>query len=186
MTKVRDEIARSIKEIAQAGRYEIFTGQVTQVKEQDATCHVETAPGVVIENVRIRSVIDELTGVYVIPALNSYVVIAKLDGGQDYTLLNASKIDKWLLKIGNTTAEVNDGLFVLNNGNNNGLVILSKCLDNLNKLKTYINAVDTATNTIAVALDALIPGTSAAYISATTPASQACTFVNMENTKVKH
>jgi hypothetical protein len=186
MTKIRDEIAKSIKEIAQVGRYEIFTGEVTQVNEQNATCHVETAPGIIIENVRIRSVIDELTGVFVIPAKNSIVVIAKLDGGQDYTLLNASKIDKWLLKIGNTSAEAKDGLFVFNNGNNDGLVILSKCLENLNKLKNYVSAVDTAAKGIAIALDALVPGTSIAYTGVTEPASAACVFVNMENPKIKH
>lgn len=80
------------------------------------------------------------------------------------------------------------GVYSFNGGNNGGIPILQKILDNLTALKTYCTtqqtALDAAFAAIGVGSAASGPNGATAYNSAM--AANTITFENMENTKLTH
>lgn len=139
--KERNSIIDAIKKIGKADAYEIYTAKVMAVDETNFTIEVEVDDSLTIADVRLKATIEDDNGMVVIPAINSYVTIAQLDGGVDFCLLRASTITKALLKIGNTTYAIDKDKVVFNGGNNKGLVIVGKAVERYNKIEKDLNTL---------------------------------------------
>lgn len=137
--KNRKRIKEAIREYAGAGRFEVFTGKVSAVDEGATTCEVDIEEELTIFDVRLRAVITDDTGVWVLPKVGSFVQIAQIEGGTDFVLLRASEVDKVFVKIGDKTLEITTDGFVFNGGNNDGLVKVNELVDQLNKIEDKVN-----------------------------------------------
>lgn len=180
----RKLMVQHIRDIARAERYEIYSGEVDSVDTNNLTIDVKLNEGVVVQSVRLKATIDGDKGFYVVPKKNSHVKIAVLDGGLEFSLFQASEIDKIEFKIENTTFEADKDGIVINGGNNHGLVKLDEIKNNLDQIKTYLDTLKAATSAVASAVDTVVPGTGTDFTSATSGA--VINYSNMENNKVKH
>lgn len=186
--KERRFIIESIRQLGNADAFEIYTGEVESIDENKLTIVVKLNDDVSIQDVRLKATIDGDKGFYVFPKKNSLVIIAQLDGGVEYCLLQASKIDKVIFKIDNTTFEADKNGIVINGGHNKGMVILDEIKHNLEELKKYVEQLKAATSAgiKAVNESTSASGTAGQAAFDVAMASASITFKNMENDKVKH
>lgn len=181
--KSRKKIAEGIKELGGRDIFEIYTGEVDAVDEGKALIDVKINENVVIYDVRLKVVINDNSGLYIVPKVGSYVAIAQMDGGQDFQLIQASEIDKVWLKIGDTTWEVSSTGMVINGGSNFGMVKVESLVSRLNELEQSLNAIKAGFNSHThTAPDGATTPPLAPY-SYQVPSSQRSDF---ENPKVKH
>ena len=97
-----------------------------------------------------------------------------------------SEVEGISIKAGQTTIEIKDNEeIVFNGGLNKGIIINDRLKIEIAKLNTAITTLKMATNTALVAIDALLPGTSAAFTLATSLIQQA-NLNNVTNEKIKH
>ena len=140
-------------------------------------------------------------GIVLFPAVDSYVVVAFLEPSVAVVVLT-EKVDKIVLKIGDTTAEVIDGQIdiavqsikaqmtsdgvTFNDGTLGGLVVSEKLAQKLNALEQGINNLKTA---IAAWVPVVNDGGAALKTAITAwTGQQLMTTVaaDLENEKVKH
>lgn len=185
MSKNRQKIREGLRELVDFGAYEIYGATVSTVDEAATTIDVLINDDLIIPDVRLRSNIDTDDGMYVIPAVDSFVLIGKIDGGVDYFLIKASVIDKVIIKIGAMTMLASEDGFVFNEGNNDGLVKIQKLTTKLNDLENQVNDILTALQGITVPLAPsgtypLAPAFASIIPLVTTQQT------DIENTDVKH
>lgn len=196
-------IKESIRLLALSGR-EIYckTCKVDAVNEEartiDCTPLDESAP---LLSVNLQADQSSENGCVFLPAVGSYVVVAFLDDNTAVCVLT-DEIDKIVLKIGETDAEIIDGAIsldangttvkidsngvVINGGNLGGLVKISQLSSNLNLLKTYIETLQTLTSTAIAPLAALDGGASlTTFNTAWATVKGSMQLQDMENIKVK-
>lgn len=193
--KERRFIIESIRQLGNADAFEIYTGEVESIDENKLTIVVKLNDDVSIQDVRLKATIDGDKGFYVFPKKNSLVIIAQLDGGVEYCLLQASKIDKVIFKIDNTTFEADKNGIVINGGDNKGMLIRDKSVerwnnieDDVNNLKQLLNGVLSATvnepgNGAPGAFHAAMKAALSSWCS---QQLQKTTARQVENDKVKH
>jgi hypothetical protein len=184
-SKNRQKIVAGIRELANFGKYEIFSGEVKTVNESETTIDVDVDEGVTVFGVRLKCIIDNTDGMYIVPAVGSIVTFAQIDGGQDYQLIQASKIDKVLITIENSTLEITNTGFKFNGGNLNGLVKIAPLVNKLNAIENKVNALVLFSSThvhAGVTSGSSSTGTPTPPVTGTlTPTQQA----DLENTKIK-
>ncbi len=101
------KISQGIKELSGFGKFEIEQGEVVKVDVARNTIDVETDKDVVRFDVSLRVLHNKDTGLILVPKKGSSVVIAQIEGGQDYCLLQASELDKEIIKGGKFKVENN-------------------------------------------------------------------------------
>ncbi|MBQ7057472.1 MAG: hypothetical protein IJM84_05950 [Bacteroidaceae bacterium] len=175
----KHDIAESIRKLAgSANTFETF---VCEVKSVDgATCTVtRVLDGLEIADVRLNCHITENEGIVVTPKVNSFVLVTNIDGRQHF-VSQCSEVEK-------ITIDCN-GDIVINGGDNKGIVKIQELKDNLDSLKSYIEAMNTAISTgfSSVGESSAASGTAgkSAYTSAMT--GRSINFKDMEDTKVTH
>ena len=117
---------------------------VESVDEEKATCVVKLND-LEIQDVRLKSVINDNYGVYNIPATGSIVLIARLISSDNFFLLNCSKIDKTIINLSdeiNLTINKVDDEIVFNGGS------LESFITDINKLVNKLNAIEIDINDI--------------------------------------
>ncbi len=148
----------------------------------DCTPIDETAP---LLGVNLQANQGSEDGVVAIPAKDSYVVVSFISESIAVVVL-AEKVDKIVLKIGETTAELVDGEIKLNGGTLGGLVVSQKTTDKLNALEGDINELKALFTAWApLAQD----GGGALKTAVTAWAEQQLTptvATDLENDKIKH
>lgn len=113
--------------------------EVISVDENKRTCNVTTSGGVAdfdINDVSLMASIDD--GLLVIPAVGSDAIVCYNSKNVKY-ICQFSEINKVLIIIGDTTAEVKDGSIKFNDGSFDGLVKISDLTSKLNDMVTKIN-----------------------------------------------
>lgn len=138
---------------------------VTSVNEPDRTCEAELLIGGEVFGIRLQSVIGNSNGFVQIPAINSKIVITFLNKSTGFVSL-FSEVKKIL---------IDTDLVKFNQGNLEGLVILQKIYDAVNRLETKYNAhihggVTVGTGVTAITTTTIVPLT---------------TKSGLENTKIK-
>jgi WD40 repeat protein len=184
-SKNREKIVAGIRELTGFGISEICSAQVSAVDEGTTTMDVLINDNLLIHDVRLRSVIDNTDGLYVIPSIDSYVVIGKIDGGVDYVLIKASKIDKVMINIGGKSLVVDTNGFVFNGGNHDGLVKIQELTTKLNNLENKFNDLLTAIQGIVVPLAPSGTYPFAPSFAAISPLAQTVQ-TDIENPDIKH
>lgn len=164
--------------------------KVVSLNSDNATCVLKEEDGAEIENVRLKSVIDDNNvGIVVYPLVGSSVLAGKINNDENNLYVTKiNEIDSVLITIKDKfKAELKpSGELIFNDGENKGLVIHDEVKKNLENLKDYCDSIENAAGLIASALDGLVPGTSVAYNGVTEPAKAACIISEMENDKIKH
>lgn len=125
---------------------------VTSVNELDRTCEAELLVGGKVYGIRLQSVIGNSNGFVQIPENNSKIVITFLNKSTGYVSL-FSKVSKIL---------IDTDLVQFNQGSLDGLVILQKIYDAVNRLETKYNAhihggVTTGAGVTAVTTTVIVP-----------------------------
>lgn len=185
-SKNRQTIREAIQDIGKADKVEVFSGEVESVDEAEATIDVRINEDIIVYGVRLRCVIDTTDGMYIVPAIDSHVVFAQIDGGQDYQLIQASVIDKVMITIEGTTVVIDKDGIVFNEGTNDGLVNVVDLVTKLNNLENKVNIIATTFNShthSGVTSGGQASGPSPTPITGTlTPTQKA----DIEDTKITH
>lgn len=175
----KHDIAESIRKLAgSANAFETF---VCEVKSVDgATCTVtRVLDGLEIADVRLNCHITENEGIVVTPKVNSFVLVTNIDGRQHF-VSQCSEVEK-------ITIDCN-GDIIINGGDNKGIVKIQELKDNLNSLKSYIEAMDSAISAglTGVGASTAASGEAGAQAYSSAMIGQSINFKDMEDTKVKH
>ena len=163
------KIRKSIKELAGATdlRFETYAAIVTSVN--GATCNAKRVlDDKIVERVRLNANVQEEKGLIIVPKVGSDVLITNIDGGASF-VSQYSEIKKIELNV--------DSAIIINDGQNGGLVEIKKLEENLEKIKTYLIALEAALSTSIAGLGGLLEIVSSA---------NDISFVNMENKTIKH
>jgi hypothetical protein len=164
---------------------QIISGTATNVGETACDVLREDAP--VIYSVRLNAIDDNLESfVTVYPQAGSFVLVGIVENLKtEAVLLRCSEVEKVKLKIGGQTLRIDKNGFVFNDGKNDGLVKIEKLEQNLDNIKNYLNALNSA---IASGLSATVANGGAAAATAFSTAMQntPLNLVEMENEKITH
>lgn len=136
--EARRKIRQTIQELGRAGSYEIHQGKVVSVDNQALTIDVEIE-GLTYYDVRLRAVVTDDSGFYVVPTAGSYVTIAQIEGGVDHVLIRASEIDRVYVKIGQSTLQIDADGAVFNGGNLDGVPKSNNVADKLSTIENQLN-----------------------------------------------
>lgn len=160
-------------------------GAVKSVDKDECTCVIED-DGTDIPGIRLRPITGINDGVVKFPKVGAYLLAVKIETSEEWMMIEATKYESILILC--------DKIEV-NGGENGGLLISQKVVDELQKNITRINAVVTSLNTLATAMTATAstPVLGAALGTAITTAIaglQAPLIVPeaaiLENSKFKH
>ena len=173
------EIKESIKKMtSKGGAGIVFTAKVKSVDGE--TCNVELE-GITLTDVRLRAVVNgENSKILVTPKTDSYVLVVDLAGNlSQLAVVGYSEVEK---------IEVDTDKIIFNGGNNNGLVKIEELKRNLDTLKNYIMALQSA---VSNGLASVGSGTAAngatgeeAFNFAMT--GRSINFEDMENANITH
>lgn len=169
-----DEEIRNLLKALCASPIQTFTADVTAVNTDKYTIDVKPPGRAPILDIRLKAAVDSVKdGVVEIPEVNSTVIIG---------ILGKDKSTAFVIKTSKVTKTI------INNGNNGGLAIVEKILDNLNTIKSFCTDMKTATangfNAVGIGSAANGPAASASFNGEM--AGKVINFTNMENTKVIH
>jgi hypothetical protein len=183
---VYGQIKETIRTIAGATPTTLLTAQVTKV--EGSTCTVKVGD-LELTEVRLRAVINSSAEQLLItPKVGSYVLLADLSGGdmRQLAVVAYSEVAAVSVKISATTASVDKDGVVLNGGENGGLTITPKLVEQLAKMTARIDGIiDAISNGVPA------PQDGGAALQASIKASLAAIvdredFGSVENGKVKH
>lgn len=146
MSKIDAQIREKLQDIATAAP-ELQSGTVVpgSVNLDNYTVSVLLTgftlplPGVILGTISGNG-----NGCIPIPADNSDVVIACIDGPGVYCVVKAAVLDKVLVKAGNTTLVIDDNGLVINGGSNGGVPVTPQLVQRLNQLEQDINTLKAA------------------------------------------
>jgi hypothetical protein len=178
------KIQQGIQALGKHDAYEIETGKVDSIDEQNQCCDVLISDDLIRPQVRLKMAMGSDVGAYIVPKKGSYCIIAKIEGGTDYFLLQSSEIDKFWIKIGSMTFEMTKDGVVYNDGNNKGLLILDKVKANFDTCKQNWDILKAS---VAAGFGAIgIDGGSGATAFNGVIGSAQWTWQDMEDKKFKH
>lgn len=123
------------------GECRVTIGKVKEVDDKEYTCVVEREDAPQMHDVRLNAVIDEEVKdcFRVIPAVGSYVLVLSLGVATEGLVIATSKIDKVMMKTGDTTVEVSKDGVVMNGGKLGGMIDIAKLTDKVNELTDAFN-----------------------------------------------
>ena len=201
--KIAEELQGVIKKTnVSKDNYAICSGVVSSVNTDDYTCTVVLNINVAdnaTEGVFVNAALEVTEGVIMIPAVNSVVWVAVIDGGGNKGVVKCSVLDKMLVKVGGKWLMVSNDLVALNGDSYGGLVQVMPLTDALDGIQTDINQLKTILHGIVTAMSGLAssapstPVVNAALASLFGPLTPYSTNyltvtnqVDLENTNVKH
>lgn len=183
MAELEEIIIKAIKTVSAAMQIKhVLIGKAVNVT--NTTCDVEREDAATLLGVRLNAVDDTLNSYFtVIPAKNSFVVVAILEGKkEEAVVVRCSTIEKIIAKIGDKTMTINKDEFVLNDGKNDGIIKIKELTTKINDLVNSVNAFISLYNTHTH------PMSSGATVATTSLATSASTFSPeaYEDKNIKH
>lgn len=126
MSRQQAELINAFRKLV-ATETVVIPGTVQKVDEGNGTLIVQTSEGLNYEDVRLRSVIGDNDGVMVFPQVGSSVLMARINGSNNFVVISIEKVDKVKYFLSDKYLEMDkDGLQV-----SAGDDTLKKCLDDL-------------------------------------------------------
>lgn len=154
--------------------------KVSNIDENKYTCDGDPVDGSAkITGIRLRSVTENHQSTVVIPADNSLVLVAMLSNVDAY-VLHADEAKKILVKVGNSTIEITDGVVNINGGDNKGIVKVDSMVSWMQKVYSDLSTLQGLLSASVVA------GNGAPLGIVFTPQTSAPASADFENSKVKH
>ncbi|OQY03183.1 MAG: hypothetical protein B6I20_05545 [Bacteroidetes bacterium 4572_117] len=193
MSKQQEEIIKILKSISENNKVLTEPAKVQSVNEDKHSC-VVTIDGYDIEDVRLGAVIDNNENIsFIVPVIGSWVLVSYVLGSETDAYVSAfSEVEKIKTKANSLNAEITDIIltgvdsFVINNGDNAGLVKVIGLTDKLNNIESDINDLKNALNSwVAIPND----GGAALKAASASWAARQLTQTNkadIENDKIKH
>lgn len=143
MSEVLEDIKRELGKYA--GQFAPASIKVAQVLaiNSDETIKVTTGSGAEHDDVRLRSVIrNATTKIVVTPAINSAVLIGKIEDGNEYVVVAVDEVAKVQVVLSASISLVIDANGItMNGGQLDGLVKLGALLTKLNALEDDVNSL---------------------------------------------
>lgn len=178
MTKEERQLVDALEQLVRDASPGVpsFLAKVNSVNETDYLCNVTINGGAVIEDARLRAVINSTSPMVMTPVVGSYVLITRIERTSEWVVIAFDQVDKviWNVK----DVKVNADTFKFNEGENGGIVISEK-------LVNYLTALEQAVSQgiAAVGIGGAANGTTgaSAFESAMAGAQK-----DFENSKVKH
>lgn len=177
--------------MAQGGRQTVSLICTVDAVDKDART-VDCTPldeGAPLLGVNLQANQESKFGVVVYPRVGSYVVVGFVaDGSAGIVLMNDDiESIEMVVKDDNTSLKITEDGIVMNGGSLRGLVKIADLEDNLNQLKTYVEALKSATSLGLNAVGAAMAANGATGAETFDGAMELASinFKNMENEKVK-
>lgn len=104
LDELKDELVTFLQRIVP---HTIRQATVTGINDDD-TIIVKLTDDSVIDDARLRSVVKEGNKKISVPAVNSTVLVGRIEGGDEYVVVAVEQIDRELVIIGDTVVEVTD------------------------------------------------------------------------------
>ena len=145
-----EQIAAQIKNIAKTKGVTV-QAKVKSVDENEATATVIVGNGFEIEDVRLRSVVDNNDGLVIIPKVDSIVYMLRLGGSDEFLIVGYSEFEKVVIKNGSTSLEINDEKIIFNDG------VLGSNICDISKLVSKINTIENDVNNLKTLLSTWLP-----------------------------
>ena len=154
-----------------------LTGTVTKVNEDDRTCDVDIKLGDSAESLTgVKLSVNPNDGFILIPAKDSDLLICLMSDNSPY-MISCEDIDKVICVIdSNNKYEFDSNGFIINDGNNGGLINITQQVTKLNLLVTQLN-------TQLASISAAIVSLGGSYVPVPLSSFMQTDF---EDTKVKH
>lgn len=122
----KSQIRQGLKKLAaEHGPLQTMLVQVTSVNEDEFICNV-IDDDVEIFDVRLRPVLNGNTGIVLIPTLQSWVLITRIEEDQEWCVIGVDEVDKVIMVVGECRFEINDGFLI-----KKGTETLKKIFDDL-------------------------------------------------------
>lgn len=189
-----EDIRKAVKSLNGGQKIHTLVCEVVKVDWGKRTCHVKHISGIQFYKARLRSVIDDKKdGLCLKPKKNSMVTVQVIEGQNTAaTVISYSEVESIELIMQDVEFTIDSGKVKVkakevsfNDGNNDGLVIVSKVKDKINAIEDKVNSL---LNTLKGVSVALAPSGSFPFspiFSSITPL-QKTQQSDIENTKVKH
>jgi len=145
-----EQIKQAIKGMT-AGKIITLLAKVTAVDEAAATITAELSEGLTIEDVRLRSTINGDKGFYIIPAINSQVLLLRISGSDEFHAVAFSDFDKIIARNASVSIQVTGSEIIFNDNT------LGSFMPDLTKVVSKMNALETQVNNLKTILTAWVP-----------------------------
>lgn len=141
MSKNAATIRSLIERMGGSGQWEIWDGVVVSVDMDTLTCEVQIAESEddPIPDVCFRAVSDEASGLILVPAVGSQVVFAMIRNQPDFVLVKTSRLEKVVMRIGDTRMEINADGYSLKKENESLKKLMSDLLAAILKMSFTTN-----------------------------------------------
>lgn len=187
-----DNLQRLIEAVARRGQVPLLVtvGKVSNIDEDKRICDIAIDDDLTLNNCRLNAIIDSYNNrLLIVPKENSMVAFIAIGGKLTEPLVIAySEIEKVLLTIGESDILIEDGKIEMNGGDLGGLIKIEELKRNLDQLKNYVEALNTAVSTglSAVGESTLASGSAANTAYTTAMAGKSINFQDMEDDKITH
>lgn len=184
--KAGDAMKQAIDALTKKGqRFIITTGKVTSATYK--TCTVEREGLPTLTDVRLNAIDAEIDNkVTIHPQVGSYVQVAMIEGTNEGFLVATSEIGMVEVLFEDTSVEITNEGIVIDGGENGGMVISPKLVQELEILKSRVNGILAA---IRNAKPGVQDGGLALHTSMVLDLTELVTdadFSDIENPKVTH
>lgn len=189
------KIKEAFKGLNEKGHYASSAFITGTCKSIDGIASIDVdVDGITYHDVQLQAIADGSgKSIIIVPAKDSNVLIGNIEHSTGYVLIKADKADRILImQADGMYIDVLKKVIKLNGDSEGGLVKIQELQDNLDSLKSFVEAIN---NALPSAFNAILPTAPAPFVAtgalgATTyQASMVGKFINfkeMENKKVKH
>jgi hypothetical protein len=117
MDKTQEETKKELAKFAgHYGPAAVLPATVLSVNDDD-TVEIEFSDGAVVDDARLKSVVKDGNKFLLVPAVNSIVLVAKIENSDEYYVIAVDEITEVLAVIGNTKVQVNATGLLFERGN---------------------------------------------------------------------
>lgn len=124
----------------------VLQGEVKSVDESRWTCDVELPNTLLLYDVQLKCLKETEKGCVLVPKVGSWVQIMNV-GEPDWLVIAIEQLDKVIvlaetelqIDAAGSTVQVNKDGIVMNGGKNEGLVIVQKLVDKINRLEKKVD-----------------------------------------------
>jgi hypothetical protein len=141
MTK-DEQIKEAFKALVGVSGAMTFLAEVKAVNEAESTISVNLGKDLVLDDVRLRSIVDGDNGFYLIPEVGSQVMLLRLGNSDEFLAVGFSRYSKVMIKGESISLEVNQENIIFNDN------VLGSFLTDINKLVTKLNAIENGFNAL--------------------------------------
>ena len=182
-----DKVRELLKDFTR-GPEQVLTGTVLEIYEEELKIDVEIPEAPEVYDVRLKPALDDSANYFVqFPRKGSNVMIGIIENDPDSAyLISCNDLEKFLVKIGEMTFQMTEERFVINKGENDGLINIVPLVEKINDLENEIKVLKCA---LTQWLPAPMDGGSALKAAITDWAAQPIVLTkkeDLEDTKVVH